>query len=112
MIFADHVLSIKRRKDAEEDVIRAHKITYKIIKNSRYGYIGQPAPALIVITQAPVDGVMWYTVECTPAVAAELRQVGAENFVGKFYEHTSTLTDKFDISEDFYAFAQIKWGNQ
>lgn len=102
MLLADRIISINRMKDySESDVL----YTYKMLRNRYYG----TTIKLKVLAQAVVDGVMWYTVECSPEVAKELRQTGAENFVGKFYEHTGTTTDKFDISEDFYVFARVKW---
>ena len=104
---ADQIISINRMRDyAESDVVYTHKM----LKSRYYGSL--PMPGLVVLAQAPVDGVMWYTVECSIAVGKELRQIGAESFVGKFYEHTSTMTDKFDISEDFYVFARVKWSNE
>lgn len=104
MIFADYITHISRHQDYSLDDVT---LTYKLLKNRYYALPARPS--LVVLTQAIVDGVMWYTVECSPEVAKELRQVGAESFAGKFYEHTSVITDKFDISEDFYVFARVKW---
>ena len=104
---ADYLISIR---SATEDYSKTDLLfTYTILKE-RYARL--QIPRLRVLTQATVDGVMWYTVECSPAVAKELRQTGAESFAGKFYEHTSTVTDKFDISEDFYVFARVKWSDE
>ena len=104
MLLADKIIGINRIRDySESDVVYTYKMS-----RSRF-YATTQMPGLTVLTQAVVDGVMWYTVECSPEVAKELRQTGAENFAGKFYEHTSVTTDKFDISEDFYVFARVKW---
>ena len=66
MIFVDYITHISRADDTNPDTV----LTYKLLKNRYYALPAQPS--LVVLTQAIVDGVMWYTVECSPAVAKEL----------------------------------------
>ena len=95
---ADYLISIR---SATEDYSKTDLLfTYTILKE-RYARL--QIPRLRVLTQATVDGVMWYTVECSPAVAKELRQTGAESFAGKFSALLPRPTLARELFESSYA---------
>ena len=62
------------------------------------------------LTQAPVDGTMWYTVKCNSEVARWLRD---NQDVNHCYEHIEPSwhveRNTFDISEALYIQLGLKW---
>ena len=109
MMLADYVFSVTPSRTIyrqEEEFF-----TFKILKNRTHGTFTINELKFNTITSAPVDGVMWYTVECSRDIAAELRRVAAENFPGQIYEHSSVMVDTFDLGNELYIFAKLKWEN-
>lgn len=61
------------------------------------------------LTQAPVDGVMWYTIKCNSEVANWLRDHQGDHC----YEHVDQSwhveRQTFDVSETMYIQIGLKW---
>ncbi len=65
-----------------------------------------------VITQAKVDNIPFYTVQCSKPIADWIRQQPREN--DDWYQHIDQnwYVDRtmFDISEEFYMMLKLRWG--
>lgn len=100
-------------KHGEMFVISAGRQTGKSVFNQylmKYAFANEPK--FRVMTSAPVDGELWYTIRCTDEVAKWVRTQNKDLWYSHIDSQWYVYNNMFDMSEKLYTLLNIRWGDQ